>query len=55
MLAVKIALLPIICFGMAILFGAVTERWVGETVSSWFALAGLWVGIFMLPYVFALF
>jgi hypothetical protein len=41
-------LLVVLPYGMALLFGAVSERWLGETGSAWLAMAGLFFGLYLL-------
>jgi len=51
LLAIQILIMLGLTFGTAILFGAASEKWAGETVSAWLSLAGLMLGIYLLPTV----
>ena len=53
-MALKILLLVLLPFGTAILLGAASERWLGRTISGWLAVAGLMLGIYLLPMAFEL-
>jgi hypothetical protein len=41
-------------YGSAILFGVVSERWVGETFSRWSAVAGFVFGVYLVHKSFEL-
>jgi hypothetical protein len=51
-LMLNILILVGLPFGMALLFGALSEKLAGPVISGWLSVAGMFVGVYLLHRVF---
>jgi hypothetical protein len=54
MLILSTLILVSLPYGTAILFGVATEPWAGKTLSTWFAVTGLFFGVYLVHKSFEL-